>query len=144
MFLTLSDMEEGEKKYFVLETLLKEFGGVAREARKVFTKYKMLGAYTNFASTLENMDIDTIKYTNNSNDGGDIKTSIPCKLVGIIEALEKNYDWIVPENLFDENSKPKSNEKGASETYIDKITCIVEKTPNTPGNDVDASTLDVT
>jgi hypothetical protein len=31
-------MEEGEKKDLVLETLLIEFGGVAREARKVFIK----------------------------------------------------------------------------------------------------------
>jgi hypothetical protein len=34
-------------------SLLKEFGDVAREAKKVFIKYKMLGFYTNFASTLE-------------------------------------------------------------------------------------------
>ena len=34
------------------------------------------------------------------------------------EALEKNFDWIVPENLFDEDSVPKSNEKGVSETYV--------------------------
>ena len=53
MFLTLSDMEEGEKKDFVLETLLKEFGGIAREARKVFTKYNMLGSYTNFVVSLK-------------------------------------------------------------------------------------------
>ena len=33
--------------------------------------------------------------------------------------------------------------KGASETYIDKITCIVEATPNTQGN-VDASSLENT
>ena len=141
MFLTLSDMEEGEKKDFVLETLLKEFGGIAREARKVFTKYNMLGSYTNFASTLEKMEKDRQKYTNEVNYEGDIKTSIPCKLLGMCEALEKNFDWIVPENLFDENSKPKSNEKGASETYIDKIQCIVEKTPNPS---VDASSLDNT
>ena len=119
MFLTLSDMEEGEKKDFVLETLLKEFGGVAREARKVFTKYKILGSYTNFASTLEKMDIDRIKYANNVNDGGEIKTTIPCKFLGMHEALENNYGWLVPESLFDENSEPKSKEKGASETYID-------------------------
>src|SRR5215213_186578 len=36
MFVTLGGGEGGEKKDFVLETLLKEFGGVAREARKVF------------------------------------------------------------------------------------------------------------
>jgi hypothetical protein len=141
MFLTLCDMEEGEKKDFVLETLLKEFGDVAREARKVFIKYKMLGLYTNFANTLEKMEKDRLKYTNKVNCEGEIKTSIPCKLLGMCEALEKNYDWIVPENLFDENSKPKSNEKGASETYIDKIQCIVEKTPNPS---VNASSLDNT
>ena len=60
------------------------------------------------------------------------------------EALEKNFDWLVPENLFDENSKPKSNERGASETYIVKIQCIVEKTPNSPYNDINASSLDNT
>ena len=58
------------------------------------------------------------------------------------EALENNYAWLVPENLFDENSKPKSNERGV--TYIDQIQCIVEKTPNSPGNNVDASSLDNT
>jgi hypothetical protein len=103
----------------------------------------MLGSYTNFASILEKMDMERVRYTNNINDVGDIKTSIPCKLAGMFEALEKNYDWIVPENLFNENSKPKSNEKGTSETYIDKITCIVEATPNTQGN-ADASSLDNT
>ena len=66
---------------------------------------------------------------------------IPVKLLGMHEALEKNFDWIVPENLFDESSKPKRNEKGASETYIDKIQCIVKKTQNPV---VDASSLDNT
>jgi len=131
MFFTLSDMEEGEKKDFVLETLLREFGGIAREARKVFIKYKMLGSYTNFVSILEKMDMERVRYTNNINDGGEIKTTIPCKLLGMNDALENNYGWLVPENLFDEDSKPKNNEKGASETHIDKIKCIVEKTPNT-------------
>ena len=90
----------------------------------------MLGSYTNFASTLEKMDIDRIKYTNNVNDGGEVKVPIPSKLLGMHEALDDNYAWLVPENLFDVNSKPKTNEKGASETYVSKIQCMVEKTPN--------------
>jgi hypothetical protein len=53
-------MEVGEKRDFVLETLLKEFGDVAREARKVFIKHKMLGFYANFANTLENMEKDRL------------------------------------------------------------------------------------
>jgi hypothetical protein len=36
----------------------------------------------------------------------DFKVPIPCKLVGLHEALEKNFDWICPENLFDESSVP--------------------------------------
>ena len=52
---------------------------------------------------------------------------IPIKFVAMHEALEGNFDWIVPQNPFDECSKPKSNEKGNSEPYIDKIQCIVER-----------------
>ena len=70
MFLTLGDMEEGEKKDFVLETLLKEFGDVAREARKVFIQHKMLGFYTNFANTLERRKKDRLRYTNKTNCEG--------------------------------------------------------------------------
>jgi hypothetical protein len=58
----------------------------------------------------------------------EIKVSIPCKLVGLHEALEKNFDWIVPENLFDESSKPKGVHKGSSKTYLDTIKFIIEKT----------------
>jgi hypothetical protein len=58
----------------------------------------------------------------------EIKVPIPCKLVGLHEALEKNFDWICPENLFDENSEPKSVHKGSSKNHLDKIQFIVEKT----------------
>ena len=44
------------------------------------------------------------------------------------EALEKNFDWIVPNNPFDEYDVPEGIERGHSETNIDKIQCIVEKT----------------
>jgi hypothetical protein len=57
----------------------------------------------------------------------EIKVPIPCKLVGLHEALEKNFDWICPENLFDERSEPKSVHKGSSKTYLDTIQCLVEK-----------------
>ena len=42
------------------------------------------------------------------------------------EAFEKNFDWIVPENPFDESSKPKRDEKGSSKTHLDEIPFIVE------------------
>ena len=58
----------------------------------------------------------------------EIKIPIPFKLVGMHEALEKNFDWIVPENPFDGNSKPKSVERGSSKIYIDEIQFLVEKT----------------
>ena len=141
MFLKLHDMEEGEKKDFVLETLLKEFGDVASEARKVFIRYNMLGCYIDIANVLEKLEKGRCKHTNETSHEGDDKIPIPFKLVGMHEALEKNFNWIVPENLFEEDSVPKSNERGVSETYIDKIQFIVEKFSN---HDVDASSLDNT
>jgi hypothetical protein len=51
------------------------------------------------------------------------------KLVGIHDALEKNFNWICPENLFDESSVPKRDHKGSSKNHLDTIQFIVEKTP---------------
>ena len=104
-------MENGEKKDFVLETLLKEFGDVAREARKVFIHYKMLDCYINVISTLEYVEEDRVKNSGNDDYEGELKVPIPFKLIGMQEALEKNFDWIVPENPFDENSVPKNSER---------------------------------
>jgi hypothetical protein len=42
----------------------------------------------------------------------EIKVPIPFKLIGLHEALEKNFDWIIPENPFDKSSEPKSVHKG--------------------------------
>jgi hypothetical protein len=58
----------------------------------------------------------------------EIKVPIPFKLVGLHEALEKNFDWIVHENHFDESSEPKSGHKGSSKTHLDTIQFLVEKT----------------
>jgi hypothetical protein len=53
--------------------------------------------------------------------------------------LEKNFDWIVPENPFDERSEPKSVHNGSSKTHLDTIQCLVE---NTSAIDLNASILD--
>ena len=74
-------------------------------------------------------------------NGKEIKIPIPFKLIGMHEALEKNFDWIVPENPFDENSIPKSVERWASKTSIDKIQFIFEKVS---GLSLDASSLENT
>jgi hypothetical protein len=58
----------------------------------------------------------------------EIKVPIPFKLVGLHETLEKNFDWIFPENPFDESSEPKSIHKGSSKNHLDTIQCLVEKT----------------
>jgi hypothetical protein len=112
MFLKIHDIEDSKKKDFILETLHREFRDVVIEARKVFERFNMLG------SRIE------VVGTNNE----EIKVPIPCKLVGLHEALEKNFDWICPENLFDERSEPKSVNKGSSKTHLDTIQCLVEKT----------------
>jgi hypothetical protein len=69
------------------------------------------------------------------------KLPIPFKLVAMHEALEKNFDSIVPENPFDESSEPKSVEEGSSKTYIVKIQILFEKTSRI---DLDASSIDNT
>jgi hypothetical protein len=105
MFLNLHDIEDAEKKDFILETLRKEFRDVVIEARKVFDHFNMLGSRVDVIGTNREK----------------IKIPIPFKLVGMHEALEKNFDWIVPENPFDESSEPKSVHRGSSKTYLDKI-----------------------
>jgi hypothetical protein len=112
MFLKLHDIEDSDKKDFILETLRREFRDVAIEARKVFEHFNMLGSHVEVVGINKE----------------EIKVPIPCKLVGLYEALEKNFDWIVPENLFDERSEPKSVHKGSSKTHLDTIQFIVEKT----------------
>jgi hypothetical protein len=112
MFLKLHDIEDSKKKDFILETLRREFRDVAIEARKVFECFNMLGSPVNVVCTTKE----------------DIKVPIPCQLVGLHEALEKNFDWICPENLFDESSEPKRVHKESSKTYLDTIQCLVEKT----------------
>jgi hypothetical protein len=112
MFLKLHDIEDSEKKDFILETLHREFRDVAIKPRKVFEHFNMLG------SRVEVVGINK----------EEIKVPIPCKLIGLYEALEKNFDWICPKNLFDERSEPKSVHKGSSKTHLDTIQCLVEKT----------------
>jgi hypothetical protein len=97
MFLKLHDIKESEKKDFILETLRREFRDVVTEGRKVFERFNMLGSHVE------------VVITNNE----EIKVPIPCKLLGLHEALEKNFDWICPKNPFDERSEPKSVHKGS-------------------------------
>jgi hypothetical protein len=124
MFLKLHDIEDPEKKASILETLRREFRDVAIEARKVFKRFNKLGSF-----------VEVVGTTNE-----DFRVPIPCKLLGIHDALEKNFNWICPENIFDESSIPKCDHKGYSKTYLDTIQFIVEKTPTI---DLNAS-LDIT
>jgi hypothetical protein len=112
MFLKLYDIKDPEKKALILETLRREFRDVAIEARKVFKHFNKLGLHVEVVGTTKE----------------DFKVPIPCKLVGMHEALEKNFNWICPENLFDESSIPKRDHKGSSKTHLDTIQFIVEKT----------------
>jgi hypothetical protein len=44
-----------------------------------------------------------------------------------VVTLEKNFDWIVSKNPFDESNEPKIVHRGSSKTHLDKIQFIVEK-----------------
>jgi hypothetical protein len=124
MFLKLHDIEDSEKKDFILETLCREFRDVAIEARKVFKCFNKLGSHV------------VVVGTNNE----EIQVPIPSKLLGLHEAFENNFNWICPENLFSELSEPKHDHKGSSKTYVDAIQCLIE---NTSAIDLNAS-FDIT
>jgi hypothetical protein len=51
MFLKLHDIEDSEKKGFILETLRREFRNVAIEARKVFKRFNKLGSHVEVVGT---------------------------------------------------------------------------------------------
>jgi hypothetical protein len=112
MFLKLHNIKYSEKKDFIWETLRREFRDVAIEAKKVFKRFNMLGLPVKVVGT-------TKEY---------FKVPISCKLVGMHEALEKNFDWICPENLFNKSSVPKRDHKGSLKTHLVTIQFIVEKT----------------
>jgi hypothetical protein len=112
MFLKLHDIEDPEKKAFILETLRIEFRDVAIEARKVLKRFNKLGS--------------PIKVVSRNNEGTEIP--IPSKLLGLYEAFENNFDWICPKNLFIDLSEPKRGHKGSSKTYVDEIQCLIDKT----------------
>jgi hypothetical protein len=112
MFLKLHEIEDPEKKAFILETLRIEFRDVAIVARKVLKRFNKLGSPIKFIST--------------NNEGTEIP--IPSKLLGLYEAFENNFDWICTKNLFSDLSEPKRDHKGSSKTYVDEIQCLIDKT----------------
>jgi hypothetical protein len=118
MFLKLYEIEDPEKKAFILETLRLEFKDVANEARKVFKKFNKFGSPVAVVGT----------------PNKDSRMPIPCKLAEIYDTLKNNFSWIYPENLFDESSVPRRDYKGSSKTHLDIIPFIVEKTPIVDSN----------
>jgi hypothetical protein len=112
MFLKLHEIEDPEKKAFILQTLRIEFIDVAIEARKVFKRFNKLGS--------------PIKVISTNNEG--TKIPIPSKLLGLYKAFENNFDWICPKKKFSDLSEPKHDHKGSSKTYVDEIQCLIDKT----------------
>jgi hypothetical protein len=111
MFLKLHEIEDPEKKAFILETSRTEFRDVATEARKVFRNFNKLGSPVEVVGT----------------PNEDFRVPIPYELIGIHDAWEKNSSWICPENPFDESSVPKYDHKGSSKTHLDTFSFFVEK-----------------
>jgi hypothetical protein len=76
IFLKLQDIEDPEKKAFILETLRREFRDVVIEARKVLKRFNKLGSHIEVVST------------NNE----ETQVPIPSKLLGLHEAFKDNFD----------------------------------------------------
>lgn len=107
-----------------------EFDDVAREVRKIFAHYKMLGCSLNIMHTLKTFDIKRMKYEGRTECEEEVKIPIPFKLMGFNDALENIFAWITPQNLFDENNKPRTKEKRKAEPCIGRIECICDKFAN--------------
>jgi hypothetical protein len=76
MFLKLHDIEDPEKKAFILEALRIEFRDVAIEARKVLKRFNKIGSPIKVVSTINE----------------ETEIPIPSKLLGLYEAFENNFD----------------------------------------------------
>jgi hypothetical protein len=111
MFLKIHDIEDPEKKAFILETLRIESRDVAIEARKVLKHFNKLGS--------------PIKVVSTNNEGTEIPIS--SKLLGLYEAFENNFDWICPKTLFSELSEPKRDHKGSSKIMWMKYNALLKR-----------------
>ena len=141
MFLKLESMKKGEERDFVLNTLLHEFDDIVKEAREIFTRYGRLGSYPNINYSLDVREEKTRKGASKTEKEKSGNIAIPFKLLGMFEALEDNYGWIVPQNLFDESSQPKKKEKGDSQPYIGNVQFLCEKFASMALGKSDASSL---
>ena len=94
---------------------------------KIFARYGALGSCPNIHYSLDVRDENLRKYTRNTEVKEKVEISIPFKLLGMSDALEDNFGWIAPQNIFDESSQPKKKEKGDSQPYIGNIQCVYDK-----------------
>src|SRR3954470_14163788 len=81
MFLKLHEIEDDEKKDFILETLLRKFKNEAIEARKIFDHFDMLGSSIDVLGIFDK--ITKVKPE-------EVNIPIPFKLAGMHVAYEKN------------------------------------------------------
>src|SRR3954465_5763635 len=71
LFLKLKKEKNAEKREFILETLLKEFHDVSKQAKKIFERFNMLGSC-----------VDVVGTSCKSKPREEFKIPIPFKLVG--------------------------------------------------------------
>ena len=114
-----------------------ESDDVAKEARKIFARYKMLGYGLDILHTLKTSDTKRMKYVGKTECEDEVKIPIPFKLLGISDALEENFNLIAPQNLFDGNKKPNREEWGGTKPCIGRIQCINDKFANLYLNEYD-------
>src|SRR3954470_16230669 len=83
MFLKLHEIEDGEKKDFILKTLLRKFKYEAIESRKIFDRFDMLGSSIDVLGMVDK--ITKVKPE-------EVNIPIPFKLAGVHVAYEENFD----------------------------------------------------
>jgi hypothetical protein len=79
MFVKLHDVEDTEKREFILETLCKEFRDVVIEARKVFDRFNMLGSCVDVIGTLMSCKYSPLETPRGRYDEHSSKSSLSCE-----------------------------------------------------------------
>src|SRR4051812_41808232 len=78
LFLQLKEEKNAEKREFILETLLKEFHDVAKEAKKVFENFNMLGSCVDVVVTSDKPNLEM-----------NLRYPYPLSLLGYMKPLKR-------------------------------------------------------
>lgn len=118
--------------------MTREFESVAKEARQVFAYYKIYPGSSSVCHALERRDMNRIKYVGENGENKEvIDITLPFKLLGISNAIERRYGCVTLENPFEIGNKPPKCKNEIVLPYIENVYYLYEKLYKEKGSDSD-------